>query len=175
MVSLTDNIKVTKTVKTMATKNANRKYRMKFNNLMKLATKMATKSDMKLDMTSVKKKSMARNQINGQLHQKKSNQWTITVYISSVLRADASTMTTDSTEIIITTAHAETMTETTTTYDMMTTTEIEPEQLSTPSTTSYSKLDIESTTHILTRSTPNTVLDATKNILPSMPINCRTT
>ena len=49
------------------------------------------------------------------------------------------------------------------------TTEIEPEHLSTPSTTSYSKLNIESATHILTRSTPNAVLDATNNILPSMP------
>ena len=47
---------------------------------------------------------------------------------------------------------------------MMMTTEIEPEQLSTPSTSPYSKLDIESATHILTRSTPNTVLDATNNI-----------
>ena len=94
---------------------------------------------------------------------------TITIYIPSVLRADASTMTLESTEIKITTAHAETMTETTTTHDMMTTTEIEPEQLSTPSTTSYSKMDIKSATHILTPLTPNTVLDATKNILPSMP------
>ena len=94
---------------------------------------------------------------------------TITFYIPSVLRADASTMTMESTEIKITTAHAETMTETTTTYDMIMTTEIEPEHLSTPSTTSYSKLDIESATHILTRPTPNIVLDATNNILPSMP------
>ena len=75
---------------------------------------------------------------------------TITFYIPSVVRADASTMTMESTEIKITTAHAETMTETTTTYDMIMTTEIEPEHLSTPSTTSYSKLDIESATHILT-------------------------
>ena len=85
---------------------------------------------------------------------------TITFYIPSVLRADASTMTTESTEIKITTAHAETMTETTTSYDMMMTTEIESEHLFMPSTTSYSKLDIESATNILTRSTPNTVLDA---------------
>ena len=43
---------------------------------------------------------------------------TITFYIPSVLRAEASTMTMESTEIKITTAHAETMAETTTTYDM---------------------------------------------------------
>ena len=118
---------------------------------------MATKMDMKLDMTNVKKKS---NLINGLI---------ITFYVPSVLGADASTMTTESTEIKISTAHAETMTETKTTYDMMMTTEIEPEHLSAPRTTSYSKLDIESATHILTRSTPNIVLDATNNILPSMP------
>ena len=52
---------------------------------------------------------------------------------------------------------------------MVMATEIKPEQLSMPSTTSHSKLDIESVTHILMRSTPNTVLDATNNILPSMP------
>ena len=45
-------------------------------------------------------------------------------------------MTTESTEIKITTAHEETMTETTTTYDMTMTTEIDPEQLSTQSTAS---------------------------------------
>ena len=156
MVSLTDNIKVTvtTTVTTMAMKNANRKYKMKFNNLMKLATEMASKSDMKLDMTR------SEEEIYGS---------TITFYIPSVIRADASTITMESTEIKITTLHAETMTETVTTYDMMMTTEIEPKQLSPPSTTSYSKLDIESATHILTLSTPNTVLEATNNILPSMP------
>ena len=81
-------------------------------------------------------------------------------------------MTTESTEIEITTAHAETTIriETTTTYEMMMmTTEIEPEQLSTPSATFYSKLDISSALQILTPSTPNTVLDATTNISPSMP------
>ena len=52
--------KITKKVSTMAMKNANRKYKMKSNNLMKLATKMDTKMDMKLGMTHVKKKSMAR-------------------------------------------------------------------------------------------------------------------
>ena len=155
MVSLTDNIKATKTV---TTPQGYEKCKSKKQDEIQQSYEIGNKNGYTIGYEAGYDK--REEKINGS---------TITIYIPSVIRADASTMTTESTEIKITTAHAETMTEIMKTYDMIMTTEIEPEQLSTPSTTSYSKLDIESATHILTRSTLNIVLDATNNILPSMP------
>ena len=155
MVSLTDNIKATKTV---TTPQGYEKCKSKKQDEIQQSYEIGNKNGYTIEYEAGYDK--REEKINGS---------TITIYIPSVIRADASTMTTESTEIKITTAHAETMTEIMKTYDMIMTTEIEPEQLSTPSTTSCSKLDIESATHILTRSTPNIVLDATNNILPSKP------